>query len=360
MSTVFGTSLLVSIPGAALGALPLPGSLFAWRDLRDAPLRPELRLALLLVMDAAAAAGIRVRFLARPEMFTHGPARAWLDARIGDTQDHLVLSDGETLRALPGLRNHLLFHARGIPAQEVALARLLKLAPELFAALASQVNGALAFRLGASWIRPPLTVLRFATTPEIEPPLVAPFLCHPGEPVRAAAFCAEAAAEPPDAPPLDAPPHHIPLSGSALADRAFVDDLARNLQRAALGDGAPILLGLPPAEGVETELADRIAGVLRALAATRLPFPHAPSWQVRFTTAPPSAAMLAGGAITLHPGTAFWRLGADLFDGQARVQVSGGGALGPFRAMLATWLGREVALRRPAPDGPPVTIGSVP
>ncbi|WP_372624518.1 hypothetical protein [Falsiroseomonas sp.] len=357
---MFGNSLLVSIPGAALGALQLPGSLFAWRDLRDAPLRPELRLALLLVMHATAAARIRVRFLARPEMFTHGPARAWLDARLGDTQDHLILSDGETLRALPGLRNHLFFHARGLPVQEAALCRLLKLAPELFAGLAGQVNGALSFRLGARWIRPPLTTLRFTATPEIEPPLVAPFLCHAGDPLRAAAFCAEAAAEPQDAPPLDAAPHYIPLSGSALADRPFLDDLARQLQRAALGAAPPMLLGLPPAESQDAELAERIVDVLRALAATRLPFPHAPSWQLRFTTAPPTAAALAGGMVTLHPGTAFWRLGADLFDGQARVQVSGGGALGPFRALLAAWLGREVTLLRPATDGPPVTIGSAP
>ena len=98
--------LLVSIPGSALTDLKLPGSVFAWRDLRDAVLPPDLRLALRLVMEHAAAARLRVRFLARPEIFTHGAPRAWLDARIAGSTDHLILSDGRSLRPIPGFGAH--------------------------------------------------------------------------------------------------------------------------------------------------------------------------------------------------------------------------------------------------------------
>jgi hypothetical protein len=360
VSAVFGKSLLVSIPGGALGGLPLPGSLFAWRDLRDAPLAPALRLALLLVMQATAAARIRVRFLARPEMFTHGVARAWLDERLGETRDHLILTDGTTLRTLPGLASHLFFDPRGNPVQEAALARLMKLAPELFAGLASQVNGSLAFRLGARWVRPPLTTLRFSTTPTIEEASHTPFLCHAGDPMRAATLCAEQAATPAEAPPLSGPAHYLPLSAAALADAPFRDLLARRLLRATLGGTEPVLLGLPAAEGLDARPEDRIAAVLRALNASRLPFPLAPSWQVRLLSAPPSADDLAGGTLTLHPGTAFWRLGEDLLAPGLRVQVAGSASLGPFRALVSAWLGREVAMLRPMAAGPPVTVGSAP
>ena len=357
---MLANSLLVSIPGGQLGALPLPGSLFAWRHLRDAPMRPELRLALALVTEAAAAARAQLRFVARPEIFTHGRARAWLDERLGGIRDHLILTDGETLRTLPGLDNHMFFYARGLPEQEAALARLLRLAPELFAGLAGQVNGNLSFRLGARWIRPKLHVLRFGSTPGPEQPLVAPFLCHAGNPARAAAFAASLACEKEAAPPQAGRPHYLPLSASALADAAFLRELALLLHRAALGVGdETILLGLPASEDATADTEARIAAFLRPLAATGLQFPHAPSWRARFLTAPPSPQEMAGGRITLHPATPFWRLGTDLA-GVAEVEVAGGGRLSAFRALVSAWLGREVAIRRPAPGGEPVTIGNLP
>ncbi|WP_270938938.1 hypothetical protein, partial [Falsiroseomonas oryzae] len=228
-----GGSLLVSIPGAQLAPLALPGAIFAWRHLRDAPLDPDLRLALRLVMHTTAGARVRVRFLARPEIYTHGAARAWLDERLGDTREHLILTDGDTLRCLPGLRNHMFFYARGQAKREAALRRLVGLAPELFAGLASQVNGSLSFRLGARWISPPLQALRFAATPELEAAATAPFLCHPGHPDRCAEHAADEAAE--RAPDAAGPLHFVPLTAGALADASFAAWLARQVQAAASG-----------------------------------------------------------------------------------------------------------------------------
>lgn len=156
-------------------------------------LDPALRLALRLVVAHADAAQLRLRFVARPEIFTHCRARAWLDANIGDVADHLILTDGATLKTLPGLRNHMFFYPRGVPAREAALRHLVTLAPELFAGLASQVNGALFFRLGAEPVSPPLRLLRDADSTALEQPVEAPFLFQPGDPDRAAMLCAEAA-----------------------------------------------------------------------------------------------------------------------------------------------------------------------
>jgi hypothetical protein len=339
----FGESLLVSIPGAALDRLALPGSLFGWDTLRDAVLPPSLHVALRLVVRHCEKEGVALRFIARPEIFTHGAARAWLDARLDAARDHLALTDGRTLNAIPGLRNHAFFHARGEAAAEAALARLLAVAPELVGGLAGQVNGTLAARCGGRWARPPCLVLRLDTAAPSDPGLHAPFRLLPGGPERNAAASAESALPPDAAPPGPRPPRYVPLSEVALDDPGFVLELARMIQHAALG-GEPLLLGLP-ATG-ET-LAARIAPVLSALAASRAVLPRAPGWAVRFTSADPSAAELQGAALTLHPGTDFWRL--DLAQRQAlgEVRVAGSGSLQAFARLVGAWLGREVAIQRP-------------
>jgi hypothetical protein len=355
----FGAGLLVSIPGGVLGALDLPGSIFGWRQLRDAVLPPELRLALDLVMREAAARRTRVRFVARPEIFPHGAARAWLDERIGDTRDHLALTDGESLKIIPGLANHVFFIGRGQTAAEAGFRRRVMLVPEAFASLASQVNGALSFRLGARWVRPPATLLRFARTPASAPMRQAPILLQHGQVEAAAGLAEEAMEQTAEAPPADWPLHFIPLSEAALADGLFVAALGGAVQRAMLGRGGElILLGLPRVEEEEKGEEAGIAAVLRALLGSGLSFPRQASWAVRLVTGAPDPAAMAGGRITLHPGTPFWRYGADLYAAAATVAVGGGGSLGAFHALVAAWAGRPVALDRAAP--PPGRAGITP
>jgi len=83
--------------------------------------------------------------------------------------------------------------------------------------------------------------------------------------------------------------------------------------------------------------------VLRALAGAGLRYPCTRSWGVRFTTAPPSPAALDGGRLTLHPGTPFWRFGLSLYTAARRIEVAGCEAGAPFRSLLNTWLGGELA-----------------
>jgi hypothetical protein len=340
----FGPSLLVSIPGSVLDGLELPGSIFEWQHLRDAVLTPELRVALNLVVEEAAARRTTLRFIARPEIFTHGASRAWLDARLGDATDHLALTDGHTLRTIPGLRNHVFFYARGLAKPEAALHRLLGVAPELLAGLASQVNGTLAVRLDGRSIRPPTITLRFVSAPAEEAGLRMPFALPVRDPERAGKACAEASVEAADAPPAERPLHYIPLSEAALADAAFVAWLARLVQRCALANGPEsLLLGLPAVEGEDATAAQSITAVLRALAESGATLPRAKSWSVRFATAAPGVAELAGGRITLHPAVAFWRFAPALFEAAQQVQVAGGYPLAPFQALFSFWLGREVA-----------------
>lgn len=344
----FGAELVVSIPG---GALPprLPGSVFAWRDLRDAVLPPDLRVALGLVMQTAAASRTRVRFLARPEMFTHGPLRAWLDARLAGVRDHLILSDGQTVRPLAGLDNHLFFYARGRLAAEAALSWVVGLAPELFAGLASQVNRTLSLRLDGRWVRPPTLLLRSEASPPAEQSLHLPFLYLPGRAAEAAASSAKAALPPAEAPAADRPAQLVALSEAALADAGFMAWLARVIQAGLLGaaPALPLLL-LPLSDRPDAELAEQVATVLEALRATETVFPRAASWAVRFATEPPPPEALRGGRLTLHPTTPFWRLGTALAAG-AEVEVAGSAGLESAAGLMGPWCRRPIAIRHNIP-----------
>lgn len=339
--SVFGASLLVSIPSAALEGLDLPGSLFGAEVLRDALLAPELRCAIGLVEAACTASGTRLRFVARPEIFAHGAARAWLEARLDGARDHLTLSDGQTLRTLPGLRNHVFFHATGSLAADRARQRLLAIAPELLAGVTSQVNGVFDARTGQGWVRPPATLLRGAAVPADPGPRIA--FAFPFRNVdRVAAQLAEA-------PPRDLPPgplHLIPLSSRALAEAGYVRALARAIQRSAAGAAPPLLIVLPRLDAAGAELRDRIAALLAPLIATELSLPRAPTPSVLLAEADPRPEEIAGGRVTLHPSVEFWRFPPALFEQAAEVAVLGEGRLGPVRRLLEAWTGRPVAQRR--------------
>lgn len=350
---VFGRQLLVSIPGSLIDRLKLPGSLFGRDVLRDAILPVELRAALALVLEEADTHGIAVQFVARPEIFTHGRSRAWLDERIGETRDHVVITDGCTLRSLPGLRNHMLFYPRGLPAQEEALRRLVGIAPELFSGLASQINGGLAFRFGGAWHRPPTRHLRLQATPRTEPVERFPFHCGidarmpepagPGDPLLP-----------------DRGVRYVPLSGTALEDMPFMSMLAQEVQHAIFGGEERLVLELPRLPG-SADVAERLRTTIGALQRTRVAFPHLPSWKVQFVTAAPRNLRID--SVMMHPGIAFWCYGADFYGAAERVEVPTCiTSVTRFRNLLAAWLGRPVGVISPDSIGgvPRVTLRVAP
>ncbi|SHI73242.1 hypothetical protein SAMN02745194_00970 [Roseomonas rosea] len=352
----FGPRLLVSLPGSWLPRLKIPGSLFGRDALRDVVMPVELRAALALLTQEATARSTSMQFVARPEIFTHGRARAWLDERIGDARDHVALTDGHSLRPIPGLRNHMFFFPRGNPASEQALRNLLRVAPELFAGLASQINGGMAFRFGASWCRPPSLYLRLRQTPESGIMERLPFYCGP---LGRQGMQGIEPAPPEEALPIDRPIRYIPLTEAALADTPFLRMVAQEVLEAIFGGPELLLLELPRPEG-GAETAGRLETVIRALTATGIVFPRARSWAVQFVTAPPLGMSIA--SMLLHPGVPFWRYGLDFFDAAQRVEVAGSAAATRFRTLLSAWLERPVGLLRPAAaaGAPRVTVNDVP
>ena len=165
MSMFSAAGLAVSLPGAELDELDLPGSVCGPEPVLAGELSAELRAALLLVLEACRRRRVPVQVVARPEIFTHGEAERWLRARLGRVVEHLCLSDGTTIKRLSGCRTHVFFYQLGRHANYAALRRLSERAPELVACVESQVNTALSLGAGARIFTPPSVVLTTVDTP---------------------------------------------------------------------------------------------------------------------------------------------------------------------------------------------------
>ncbi len=148
----FQSGLLVSLPASELPNIPLTASLFGPELLFEAKLSGPLRAALEAI-DA------RTLFVARPEMFSDGATLEWLTARCEGIADHLHISDGSTIKLLPGYRNHVFFYGLGRREDRDALGRLETRLPEIFAQVHSQVNTALSFRWKDKFVQPQTVVM---------------------------------------------------------------------------------------------------------------------------------------------------------------------------------------------------------
>lgn len=157
-----GKGLIVSLPARELADFRPSGSVFEEGELRKAVLSEELMAALAAVKQLCTSRKLPLRFLARPEIFTHGDSLAWLRARLGSIKDHLCISDGHAVRLIPSLRNHLFLYRLGCYESAVALHRLNHCAPELLGAMSSQVNTAMVFGRKAKGSSPPSVLLQVA------------------------------------------------------------------------------------------------------------------------------------------------------------------------------------------------------
>jgi hypothetical protein len=132
-------SLVISVPASQLPRGTFLGSIFNVDELYRLSLPRDLTLAVRLIQAHYAGAS-PLRCVVRPEMFTHGKPLAWLLEKLAGATDHLHLSDGTTLKLIPGLKNHLFVYGVQSESRRTALARLLRQAPELLGQFQSQIN----------------------------------------------------------------------------------------------------------------------------------------------------------------------------------------------------------------------------
>jgi hypothetical protein len=97
--------------------------------------------------------------MTRPEIFTYGAARSWLDDQLGSVRNHVCLSDGTSIKVIDGLANHVFLFRLDHRRNSDALKNLLSWAPELFAQISSQINTFHGASLDGRMAQPPTSVL---------------------------------------------------------------------------------------------------------------------------------------------------------------------------------------------------------
>jgi len=293
--------LLISLPGAELKGLKLKRSIFSRAELFDQsePLSPSLARAATQIEELARSLGVPCLYVSRAEMFTHGESLSWLRSQIGAIDDHISLSDGASVRVIPGLRNHVYFYRQAMAADVAALATLERRAPELMFTLASQINSAYRFRWGAKQHTPDPVVV--AGVSEAFSRDVAFHAFHmPGQDL---VRYLERLARSELVIPAQWPGRRLtflPLTEASLADPDFLRRVARQIVDTQMNQNHALIVTLPWLPDAKANLALRTLTLLRALATADIGIPQAPSARIALAAELPSPeALAAAGAASL-------------------------------------------------------------
>lgn len=327
--TIFTSAgIAISLPGAELTALDLPGSVTGPEPVVAGPLSAELRVALRLVLGVCRRHDVPVRVVARPEIFTHGAAEAWLRTRLGNITEHLCISDGTTIKQVAGCRTHVFFYRLAHHDSYRALQRLSRQAPELVACVETQVNTALNLGAGAHRFVPPSLYLTqevaFAQTPARL--LAFLFNKHSAEDVaNRIEHHGEVAFE-------QIPAHedvlYLPLTETALHDAAFSRAVAEIIVRAFYHPQTLLVLRLPPLDHASRTLAAQLNVILPRLRDTGVTIPRNCPPNVLFATddLDEDSSLLAARPWTMmfHESFDFWRHTEAFYRRADRVVVMAG------------------------------------
>lgn len=301
-------ALAVSLPALELATFRPPGSIFSPRDLAAAEFSPALSMAVELVTGVCRDSGFEPTFVARPEIFTHGESRAWLAQRLGRAKDHLALSDGTTIRLIPGLRNHVFLFGLGRAADGEALQNLERRAPELFGSLHSQVNSALQFGKRRETPAPIAIAGVDALEPEAPQFVRMAINADSAEDSLSRTLRTGALLHPPR---RFSELEFVALTETSLKDRSFVEAIAEKLNLVYFDAYRGLILRLPPNAGASCDVEDRIGAVVSALATARVRAPLAAADSALLAIGDVSPDRLAGIAdvsdFLAHDSFDFWR-----------------------------------------------------
>ncbi len=288
----------------------LPGSIFGYEYLLMSKISDELRRAIMLIEQTAADLESQIIYVARPEIFTNGESLDWLYGKLGTIRDHLCISDASTIRVIPGMRNHVFFHALGRRDVVAALGRLERRAPELFFTLASQVNSALRFRHKRRTFAPPFVALQGREELSSAEPEYYKFYLGPYSVEESVDRIVQTGA-------VDIAgfkPHdmiYVPLTETSTDDAAFLKVLASAVARAFFERSRGVIVRLPFLVDLGGSLADRLRTTLTGLRNTIVPIPSVTATNVFFATEDVQGsemrAMSASLEMFAHDTFDFWR-----------------------------------------------------
>ncbi|MDR3717599.1 MAG: hypothetical protein P4K98_02280 [Bryobacteraceae bacterium] len=348
---LFAKGLAVSLPAREfVDAMP-QGALLEAEAVLGQRLSGGLRAAVQLLCDHVESAGRRLIFILRPEIFTHGEPLAWLNARLGEIEDHLSLSDGVVVHLLPGRRNHLFFYRSSQAEAVAALKRLDARAPELAPQLVSQVNSCFSFGEGKAKYMPRPVLLQATAQAFAGMASFREFYFNDCSIEDSVARSELAGDLPADVLTRYGEITYIPVTGVAAADPGFNLYLAQRIRAVLCTPERLLLLGAPLAAGKEDTVPRMLTRLLHGLLAHGGVLPRAVLGNVIIATAllDPADLPKAKLELVVPEGFEFWRLPRAYYSRFARISVAvpRHRTVPPeLQAMLTTACGIRPALER--------------
>lgn len=274
MSLFDGPGILISVPGREALGVAWSASVVEVEEALGALGSIDLRLAISLVSDAARQRGLAVRCAPRPEVFEAPSGKFSVFERARGFGRHVCLSDGETIKQIPGMENHVFFYHPAYRDGMSALARFRRRAPEATLSLSGQINSNLDFGGPSPPIFPSPVFLR----PNIPPLGVDP---EPRPLFLGAYSTEETVARTVGAQPIDTATEGVctrlryaPLTETALGDPVFARLLGHMVLDACFDPTVLMVLRAPFVRGGGGDLAARIETLQDALSKSGVVLPR--------------------------------------------------------------------------------------
>jgi len=139
-SAEFASGLLVSLPWRVVRNIGVSSCLCPAAMIDAERLPRSARAGFELLVQSMVKRGLPIWFTPAPELFTGPVPRQWLKNHLPGVTDHIALSDGETIRFVPGLRNHVFLYGLYQRADHDRFKRLVQRVPEFLSTFESQIN----------------------------------------------------------------------------------------------------------------------------------------------------------------------------------------------------------------------------
>jgi hypothetical protein len=329
--TIFsGDSVVISLPGAEVHNMKLACSITEAEDVFANPISTELRSALQLLCEHARRHGLPVTCIARPELFTNSRSVAWLRDRVTNASHHVCLSDGSTVKHLPGMPTHVFFYCRSGPDNLFVLRQLSRRAPELMSGIQSQINSCFVLGWGDNRPRPNPVFLTRSIPLESKPAKLLPFFLNRDSAEDSVNRISQTSPISRDNITEFAEVRYLLLGGTALLDRAFAEFAATLIQESYFNPSLGLVLRLPVAPPGASPLLHGIAAILPALRESGVVFPRARPNNILLVTEDPGDGdpifARTPRHVWLHESFDFWRLPVDFYENSRTVTIVSGRA----------------------------------
>ncbi len=318
--------LVVSLPGAELRTAKLPSSFFTPDDLTGQPVSAALKAAVRAVAAACASLSAPLMLVARPEIFTNGPTRAWLETKLNGIEDHLNLSDGSVVQLIPGLRNHLFFYAAGRARGLAQFKQFIAWVPELPAQITSQFNTAFTFRCGEQQWTPEPVILAADSLSLLTQNEFDPLYLNPHAIADSVNRIALANSIPASALNQYREIEYIPFCETAAGDKEFCRLAATRIIAVASNPQCALILGAPWLQTRTEDSDSMLTALLQGLQASGEKIPRVQLQNILIAQQPLEPGLIANLAdkisLLMPHGFEFWRFPASYWQHFTAITVA--------------------------------------